>query len=431
MAEGYLSLIKRISSITFGRLFFSEFNGGGNRLQNIAAGEEAGDAVEYTQFSEAIGAIPQAEDCVTDAELADALSPITSALSAAEGDIDALELAVGDLEVTRGIPVLDALSIIRPGQVTLNGSAPVQIKFMTASAPQIKGSVAGPWNFTSSGLTLIATADGGDAETATVEFTQGNHVGGGTAATDISGETDDSIRIAVDGDVDTETYHEVQLVLTGLSTGEAIATALQNAIQALTGIYAAVTVTFAAGAYTITSGTKGSGSKVRVLGSLASGSLAEELKLGTANGGTNTDGTGDCVNSAAVTVDELLAVLTSDFPTIEFEEGTGDDAGKLILKSPTATEGSSLVIGAGTGNTILGFTESTTALGECGLGYATNMENANYKVVPTLRGTAQGSIAGKQMSITDHAVDGFKVACENNSATDVVDLMVFGVPAES
>jgi len=119
-------------------------------------------------------------------------------------------------------------------------------------------------------------------------LTSGYETGASIPSTDISLGTATTFQIAVDGD---ETYHPVTLTLAGLNTGLLIAAAMQTAIRALGGIYAAVTVSFTGGVYIITSATVGLNSKVRVIAG-ATNDVAAALKIGAANGAADTDGTG-------------------------------------------------------------------------------------------------------------------------------------------
>lgn len=116
----------------------------------------------------------------------------------------------------------------------------------------------------------------------------GYEVSGPSPSTNISAGPGTTFQIAADADVGTGTYHAVTLTLTSLTTGAAIATAMQTAIQALGGIYAAVTVAYTT-VYTVTSGTTGINSALCVIAG-ASNDVAAALKLGIANGATDVNG---------------------------------------------------------------------------------------------------------------------------------------------
>ena len=142
---------------------------------------------------------------------------------------------------------------------------------------------------------FVTTADA--AVLANTALAAGYQIGGTTPSTDIHSGTGTTLKIAVDTAVYglTPTYSIVTLSsLTGLTTGPAIASALQAAIQVLGGIYAAVTVAYQAtptACYIVTSATKGPLSSVRIANG-DTNDVAAALLLGTANGATNTDGAG-------------------------------------------------------------------------------------------------------------------------------------------
>jgi len=123
--------------------------------------------------------------------------------------------------------------------------------------------------------------------------TQGSSVGDTAASTDISAGTDDSLKVAVDGG----TVVDVTLTLAGLTTGAAIATELETQIN--TALAAAaqdgrVWVDFDGGDdhYEVYSQFTGTTSSVVITDATAD-NVADDLKLGTANGGTETAGTDD------------------------------------------------------------------------------------------------------------------------------------------
>ncbi|MHB9004723.1 MAG: hypothetical protein ACYC6C_11790, partial [Coriobacteriia bacterium] len=76
----------------------------------------------------------------------------------------------------------------------------------------------------------------------------GYETGAATPSTNISAGTATTFQIAVDADVVAPiVYNSVTLTLAGLNTGALIAAAMQTAIRALGGIYAAVKVEFVGG----------------------------------------------------------------------------------------------------------------------------------------------------------------------------------------
>lgn len=119
----------------------------------------------------------------------------------------------------------------------------------------------------------------------------GFHQGAANPSIDISGGTDTSFNIIADG----QTYPQlVTLTVAGLNSGAAIAAAMQVAIRAKGGTYAAITVTYEGAPdtdyYLITSGTKGIGSSITVTDATTA-NVADNLKIAVANGGASTAGT--------------------------------------------------------------------------------------------------------------------------------------------
>ena len=117
--------------------------------------------------------------------------------------------------------------------------------------------------------------------------TAGYETSGAGASTNISSGSATTFKIAVDGD---STPKTVTLTVAGLNTGNLIASAIQSGIQALSGVYAGVTVAFVNNRYVITSGTTGTTSSV-VVTKGTTNDVAATLKLGTANGAIDTTGT--------------------------------------------------------------------------------------------------------------------------------------------
>jgi len=119
--------------------------------------------------------------------------------------------------------------------------------------------------------------------------TQGKSVGGGTASTDISAGTDDSLQVAVDGGAAvTASFTSV----VGLTTGLLIAAALETAINTATaaaGQDARVWCLFDTDHYEAYSQKLGTTSAVVITDATAD-NVADDLELGTLNGGTETAG---------------------------------------------------------------------------------------------------------------------------------------------
>lgn len=129
--------------------------------------------------------------------------------------------------------------------------------------------------------------------------TAGVLTGAASPSTDISAISSPTLAIAVDQDVypDFNVTHNITLNSTGLNTGTTIASTLQTAIRAISSTmatYSSVTVTYANGVYSITSGTTGLNSKIRIVPSAyptTSSDIATLLGFGV--GSTITDGQGN------------------------------------------------------------------------------------------------------------------------------------------
>ena len=306
---------------------------------------------------------------------------------------------------------------VRSYKIQLAGRSPTKVVFGDDIAAEIIGTETATFTLQHN-YTLIVTVDTNE-RTATFEATAGKHTGDTGAATDLTSETDTKFKIKADGE---SAYSTVTCDWTDCDTGAEIATEMQTKIQALGGAYASVTVTFDTDHYIITSGTKGSASAI-LIDNADDHDVCDELKIGDA--GTDTAGTGDAANIAAATLAEVLDVLNADLTG-----ATASDDGSGHIKIVSDTEGatSSLVIGAGTGNTALGFTQSDEDYGAAGLDEP-DMADANYEVVAMLSGTAQASIADKGLSVTNKATTGFELECETAAATDYVDLAIIGTSA--
>jgi len=130
-----------------------------------------------------------------------------------------------------------------------------------------------------------------DASYLVTDWTAGFHAGGANPSIDISGGTDSSFKILADSE---STAQTVTLAVAGLNSGATIAAAMQAAIRALGGAYSLVTVTYegapATDYYLITSGTTGSTSAITITNA-TSNNVADNLKIGVANGGASTAGT--------------------------------------------------------------------------------------------------------------------------------------------
>jgi hypothetical protein len=327
------------------------------------------------------------------------------------------EAVIRDLAMLRGI-VQDIFKGVRAFSVELNGTSSTPVSFTSDVAASITGTAEGPFAL-ANGLTLVVDPDGAGDDTVIFEATAGTSVSAEAPSTDLSGGTDLKFNISVDGD----TAEEVTLVAANCNTGENIATEMQTQIRDLGGNKANVTVVYGSGVYTISSGTAGTSSSV-VITDASADNAADDLKLGVANGGTETAGTGDAANIAAATAAEVAAAIA--------EKATGWSAAAsgdaVVITSATAGKDSSLVVNAtSTADAILGITGS--AYGAQGIGYSSGMKDDAYYVLATLQGVAAASLAGTGLSITNKAASGFSIESEDTDSEETVDVLVVGVSA--
>lgn len=307
---------------------------------------------------------------------------------------------------------------IRGGLVKLDGDGKARVVFQEDTPAQIAGTTAGPYDLTGvgNGGTIIVNSDGGGAETVTVNFAAGKHVGGTDESTDMTLEVDTKLVISVDDD-DPE---EVTFAWAGCNTGNLIAAQMQTAIRALGGNKTLVTVGHDGTKYTITSPTLGTASKIRITRA-DDHDCCDELDIGPGNG-TDTDGTGDVADASAALTTEIADLINTDLAA-ESIEASEDATHHLVLTSKTAGSGSTLVMGNSTLKTVIGIPDATKDYGSQGLGYASDMPNATYAVVATLKDLAQASLAGTGLAITNIAASGFVVECEKNTSSDYVSVM--------
>ena len=123
----------------------------------------------------------------------------------------------------------------------------------------------------------------------------GYETGASSPSTDIHALTGVvNFNISADADVVAGVTHNVVVNVAGLTTGLLIASAVQSAIRRVGGTtYVGITFAYVGGVYVTTSGAVGPGSKIRITaGTATSGysDLAAALKVGAANGASDTDG---------------------------------------------------------------------------------------------------------------------------------------------
>lgn len=304
----------------------------------------------------------------------------------------------------------------------MNGHGTTPVNFQTADAASISGG-AGPYDFSGvgDGATILITPDDEAEDTATFNCAAGRHESGLNPSVDISGGSDNKFKIQVDDDIGGA--QTITLTLAGLSSGAAIATEMQTKIQALGDVYAAVTVTYdhapVVDHYTITSTRQGTGSKVRITPA-DDHNVTEELKLGTADGGTNIDGTGDASDWAAVTKEEVAILINGDIAAV-----TASGAGSVLtVTSNTTGKDSRVLAGAGTLNTLIGCPNGEVDYGAQGMGYGSNMTDGNYIVMLTLNDTADPTT--KCVSANSRTTSGFNIISDGAADADYVDILVVG-----
>jgi len=180
-----------------------------------------------------------------------------------------------------------------PPPLSENDIAPITITFVKNQGEGVEGIVSNPGINTVPSQTGRILDESGNTFNLANFFeslcASGYETGASNPSTDIHTATSPTFQIAVDSDVPAATYHSITLTPAGLTTGAAIAAAMQAAIRAIGGSYALVTVAFTGGVYVITSGMIGPGSKVRVANG-ASHDVAAALGIGSANGAVDTDG---------------------------------------------------------------------------------------------------------------------------------------------
>lgn len=323
------------------------------------------------------------------------------------------------------IPSNAAVDVVRTGQVTLNAVNPTRVSFQADTAAFDTGSATEPFDLTGvgSGGTVIINPDGAGNKTSTLTFTAASSVSGASPSLDISAGVDQNFMIQVRGD----TAELVTLTLAGLNSGAAIAADMQTKIRALGGNKALLTVdhnSTVAAKYAIVDTVFGTSSTV-VITAATTKNITEELKIGVADGGAETAGTGDFANAAAATAAEFAAILSSDMAGLTVTVS----GGALIFTSDTTGVASSLVHGNGTLNAVVGITNAEGFYGSQGLGFATDMADANFIVTITPVDVVGASLADIALGVSGKLASEFSIQCETTSSAIVVDVVIFGLAA--
>lgn len=347
----------------------------------------------------------------TDCKIGSLAALVTTEKASVVGAINECKSAIGagTVSTMTGFTVLKVAKHIQ-----LNGHGTTPINFIAADAATLNGG-AGPFVIAHA-ATIKLTVDEEAEATATFSATAGTHVSQAGAAVDLSAGTDRKFNIANDGDA---TEHEVVLTAASCTDGNATAAEMQTQIQALGGIYAGVTVTYGATQYTITSQGFGTGSNV-IITNATTNNCADDLKIGTVNGGTSTPGTGDCVSTLAVTRGEVATWLNGAIATI-----TASGAGSVLtVTSKTTGKNSRILCGNGSANATVGLTNLTVDNGAQGMGAIAGFSDANYAVLLTLNNTADPS--SKVVTANNRSATGFDILSDGASDADYVDILCIG-----
>jgi hypothetical protein len=399
------------------------------------------EGLDLTEVNEAIGALEEdvaaiqedldgegggggglKDDVAAIQEDIDGEDGIKAGVSAIEEDITAIN------ETLAGVPTeaYNALNM-RYGTITLNGVNPTQVNFIDDAVAIYECTTVEPYDFSAGDKVLRVNADSNGNEDITFTAVAGTSVGDAGASTDISALADNKFLIACDGDATEEVYNEITLDNASCGTGNNTAAEMQAKIRLLATTtyadYSAVTVGFADTKYTITSGTKGTGSKV-VIKRATSHNITEELLIGE-DGASETTGSGVGANSAEATANEVAEFINNNatnFTAIE------DPAGYVTLHG-IDTNGS-LIIGAdvdSTANAILGLTGKDEVIGALGLGYTTDMADANYYLSVQASGKAKADKADLcVIGVNAKTTSGFEIVAGADTAAFDVDIIIIG-----
>lgn len=330
-------------------------------------------------------------------------------LQAPDGTHSDLNLTVAQMDALHA-KVAGVLS----AKVKLNGFNPTPVAFRADTAAAIAGTQEEPFTL-GNGFTLIVNPNGAGDDTVTFAASAGTSVSGASPSTDISSGPGAKFHISVDGSA----AKEVTLTLAGLNTGAAIASAIQTAVRALEGTeFDAVTCGFADGLYTITSGSEGTGSSV-VITPGSSLDVSAALKLGKANGGTETQGTGDAVNIAAATAEEVAAAITAKATGWH---ATAADGAVTIFSEVEGIASSLVVNSSSTADEVLGITAGE--YGAQGLGFDSDMADDDYQVFVALNDTAKANHVS--LSVTGRTTSGFNIVAYSDASKADVDVLVIG-----
>lgn len=118
---------------------------------------------------------------------------------------------------------------------------------------------------------------------------------------------------------------------------------------------------------------------------------------------------------------EIAALCEGDMSGIVIDT----EAGAIVFRSDSTGSASSMVIGGGTANTVLGITESDTEYGAEGLGYDTEtLDVTSTDYCPSLQLAGTTTTASKNLGAYNFSAAGFDIYCETAGCTDEVRCIV-------
>lgn len=118
---------------------------------------------------------------------------------------------------------------------------------------------------------------------------------------------------------------------------------------------------------------------------------------------------------------EIVALCEGDMSGIVIDT----EAGAIVFRSDSTGSASSMVIGGGTANTVLGITESDTEYGAEGLGYdPETLDVTSLDYCPSLQLAGTTTTASKNLGAYNFSAAGFDIYCETAGCTDEVRCIV-------
>lgn len=280
-----------------------------------------------------------------------------------DGDLEALRVdGDNDLSVVTGRRSAKPVYIVPSTGTRSFWLSP----FTGADVPaQITSSTSGPFAVGGQSLTINVNGTGNQIISfATRAATAGTSVSAEAPALTTAG--DEKLKVSINGGA----VVEIKLGK-DLTSPQAIAAAIQTQIRALVPNGTNVTCDYGvtnAFRYTIKSGTTGASSSVVITNSGA-GNVADELKLGVANGGVETQGRNANAYSASEVVELLSDVIQGSIPSV-------DANGRVLVETQTLGSSSTILVTSGGANTALGF-PTTTQTGAAGSGATSLAVNAS------------------------------------------------------